>query len=617
MSAKPLTTKNTLILIWNVINFVRKLILNIIFFPILFIVVVAVIAASATDKEVQIEDGSALLLNLAGKIVEQKTELAPLDAVMNQGNDRDENGEILLAEILDTIDSAAQDSRIKALVIDAGDMQSGGLTKLEAIGRHIIEFKKSGKPVIAMGAFYDQYRYLLASYADTIYLDKQGQTLIEGLGNYPTYYKSALEKLKVNTHVFRVGTYKSAVEPYIRDDMSEAAKEANRKWMNDVWQVFTATVAQNRGLEPRDFQLQGADYITALKNSQGDAAQMALNLKWVDKLVTEEEFRQEMLALVGKAKKGHSFKHIDYYDYANLVAPTPSIVPTEGIGIVVAKGNILNGDQPAGTIGGRSTANLLKKARFDDKIKAVVLRVDSPGGSAFASEQIRQQVLALQAAGKPVVVSMSSLAASGGYWISASADYIYANPATITGSIGIFGMVTTFEDSLAALGIHSDGVATSDIAGVSVTRALPESFKAAIQMHIERGYHNFISMVAESRHMTLEQVDSIAQGRVWSGIEAKKLGLVDELGDLDAAIGKAAELAKLTSYDLRVIEKELSPEQKMLQAVLGSAAAYLPQTTIKMSTTEKLMQQLNKVAEDFAAFDDPKNVYLYCEACSI
>ncbi|KFZ38410.1 signal peptidase [Shewanella mangrovi] len=616
MSAKPLTTKNTLILIWNVINFVRKLILNIIFFPIFFIVLIAVIVALSTDKEVQVDDGSALLLNLAGKIVEQKTEIDPFEALMKQGNKRDENGEILLSEILDTIDSAAQDNRIKALVLDVGDMESGGLTKLEAIGRHINDFKKSGKPVLAMANGYTQYQYLLASFADTIYLNEQGMVTIDGLGNYRMYYKSALDKLKINAHVFRVGTFKSAVEPYIRDDMSDAAKEANRKWMNDVWQVYADTVAQNRGLSADDFRMNGADYLTALKAANGDAAAMALNLKWVDKLVTEEGFRKVMLELVGKASTGHSFKHIDYYDYAALIAPPPTILPTEGVGIIVAKGNILNGDQPAGTIGGQSTANLLKKARFDDKIKAVVLRVDSPGGSAFASEQIRQQVLALKAAGKPVVVSMSSLAASGGYWISASADYIYANPATLTGSIGIFGMITTFEDSLEALGIHTDGVATSDMAGISLVRPLPEDFKTAIQMHIERGYHNFISMVAESRHMTLEQVDEIAQGRVWSGIEAKKLGLVDELGDMDAAISKAAELASLTHYDVRVIEKNLSPEQKMLQAVLGSASAYLPQGLTKVSATDKLLQQVSQVAEEFASFDDPQNMYMYCGACS-
>ncbi|MCH1926457.1 signal peptide peptidase SppA [Shewanella sp. C32] len=616
MSAKPLTTKNTLILIWNVINFVRKLILNIIFFPILFIFLIAVIVGLASEKEVTVDDGSALVLNLAGTVVDQKTEIDPLETLMSQGNQRSAASEVLLSEVLDTIDSAAQDSRISALVIDLDDMASGGLTKILAIGRHIDEFKKSGKPVVAMADFYDQYRYLLASYADTVYLNEQGQVLIQGFGSYPMYYKEALDKLKIKAHVFRVGTYKSAVEPYLRNDMSDAAKEANRKWMGDIWQVYAEAAAHNRGLQPESFHMNADDYVAALQQADGDGAQMAVNLKWVDKLVTAEEFRQQMVQLVGEAKTGHSFKQIDYYNYAALIAPPPAIIPTEGVGIIVAKGNILNGEQPAGTIGGQSTSALLRKARFDNKIKAVVLRVDSPGGSAFASEQIRQEVLALKAAGKPVVVSMSSLAASGGYWISASADYIYANPGTITGSIGIFGMITTFEDSLAALGIHSDGVATSDVAGISLVRPLPEGFKTSMQMAIERGYQNFINMVAKSRHMTPEQVDSIAQGRVWSGVEAKKIGLVDDLGDIDQAITKAAQLASLDQYDVRVIEKELTPEQKMLKAVLSNAEAYLPDSVTKMSATDKLLRQFSHVAEDFAAFDDPQNRYLYCEECS-
>lgn len=615
MSAKPSKIKRFVVMIWNVINFIRKLILNIVFFPIFFILLIAIFAGFSGEEDVKLDSGTALVLNLNGVVVEQKTQTDPLETLMNKSSDRD-SGEILLSQVLDTIDSAAQDSRINALVLDLNSLSSGGLTKIMAIGRHINAFKKSGKPVVAMANFYDQYRYLLASYADTVYLNTQGQALIEGFGSYPMYYKDALDKLKIKTHVFRVGTYKSAVEPYLRNDMSDAAKEANRQWMGDIWQVFADTVAANRGLDATNFQMNGADYVQALKQADGDAAQMAINLKWVDKLVTAEQFRQIMLDMVGKAAKGHSFKKIDYYDYATLVAPAPTLTPTEGIGIVVAKGNILNGDQPAGTIGGQSTSALLRKARFDDKIKAVVLRVDSPGGSAFASEQIRQEVLALQAAGKPVVVSMSSLAASGGYWISASADYIFANPATITGSIGIFGMITTFEDSLAAIGIHSDGVATNDIAGVSLTRPLPESFKTAMQMAIEHGYHNFIAMVAESRHMTLEQVDSIAQGRVWSGVEAKKLGLVDELGDMDAAVSKAAKLAALDHYDVRVIEKELSPEQKMLNAVLSSASAYLPESVSHVSATDKLLKQVSKATEAFSAFDDPQNMYLYCEQCN-
>lgn len=616
MSAKPLTTKNTLILIWNVINFIRKLVLNLVFFPLFFLLLIAFVVALFSNDEVKVDDGSALVLNLAGRLVDQKQEIDPLDALMKQRQDRDANGELLLNDVLYTIDSAANDKRIKALVLDLADLAPGGITKLQTVGRHLEDFKKSGKPIIAIGNYYNQYQYLLATYADTIYLNPQGMVTVEGLSSYRQFYKSALDKLKVNTHVFRVGTYKSAVEPFIRDDMSDAAKEANSALLSDIWNIYTTTAAKNRGVKPADFGLDSAHYLQALNVADGQSAVMAVNMKWVDKLATDDEFRQAMIKLVGKASKGHSFKQVDYYDYATLVAPQPTIIPHDGIGIVVAKGNILNGNQPTGTIGGDSTSALLRKARFDDKIKAVVLRVDSPGGSAFASEQIRQEVLALKAAGKPVVVSMSSLAASGGYWISASADYIYANPATLTGSIGIFGMLTTFEDSLAALGVHTDGVATSDWASLSVTRPLSDGVKAVIQRHIERGYLDFISLVAKERHMTLEQVDKIAQGRVWSGVKAKELGLVDDLGDEDAAIAKAAELAGLSNYDTRVIEKELTPEQLFMQKLLSNVAARVPTGIAHSSAAQQLLGQLTSIAEEFAVFDDPNNVYLYCDSCS-
>ena len=616
MSAKPLTTKNTLILIWNVINFIRKLVLNLVFFPLFFLILIVFTVALFSSDEVKVDDGSALVLDLAGRLVDQKQDIDPLDAILKQRQGRDANGELLLSDVLYNIDSAANDKRISALVLDLGDMAPGGITKIQTIGRHIEAFKKSGKPVIAMGNYYNQYQYLLATYADTIYLNPQGMVTVEGLSSYRQFYKSALDKLKINTHVFRVGTYKSAVEPFIRDDMSDAAKEANTALLNDIWDIYTTTAAKNRGIQPSDFGLDSTRYLKVLNDADGQSGQMALDMKWVDKLATAEQFRQAMIKLVGKAAKGHSFKQIDYYDYASLNAPATPVLPQDGIGIVVAKGNILNGNQPAGTIGGDSTSALLRKARFDDKIKAVVLRVDSPGGSAFASEQIRQEVLALKAAGKPVVVSMSSLAASGGYWISASADYIYANPATLTGSIGIFGMLTTFEDSLAALGVHTDGVATTDWANLSVTRPLSDGVKAVIQRHIERGYHDFISLVAKERHMTLEQVDKIAQGRVWSGIRAKQLGLVDDLGDEDAAIAKAAELAGLSHYDTRVIEKELTPEQLFMQKLLSNVAAWVPPSIAHTSAAQQILTQLTAVAQEFASFDDPNNVYLYCDSCS-
>ncbi|ABM24769.1 MULTISPECIES: signal peptide peptidase SppA [Shewanella] len=613
MSANPSFFKRICLFIWNILNGTRKLILNLIFFGILAVIMISITAG----EDIQVEDNSALVLNLAGSIVDQKQQIDPIEAALKQGNKANADGEILLADVLYVIDNAAQDTRITTLVLDLADLKRAGISKLQSIGNAINRFKESGKQVVAIGNYYEQNQYFLASFADTIYLNPQGGISLDGLSMYNLYFKSALEKLKIKAHIFRVGTFKSAVEPYMRDDMSDAAKEANSALLADVWQSYTQTVANNRNIDASALVLDASTYLAELDKAQGDSATMAINMKWVDSLATAEDFRKTMLDTVGKAKSGDSFKQISFYDYLTLVAPKPSFIEQDSVGIIVASGTILNGKQPAGQIGGDSTAELLRKARFDKHIKALVLRVDSPGGSAFASEQIRQELLALKAAGKPVVVSMGSLAASGGYWISASADYIFATPTTLTGSIGIFGMITTFEDSLDSIGIHTDGVSTSEWAGLSVTRTLSSSVEAVIQRHIERGYLNFISLVAKERNMTLEQVDSIAQGRVWSGKKALELGLVDELGDIDEAIAKAAKLANLNLFDTRVIEQELTPEQLFIQQMFASVSSYLPASLSHSSVLEQMLQQWTGSLKTITSFNDPNHVYIYCDNCEL
>ncbi|WP_394205316.1 signal peptide peptidase SppA [Shewanella waksmanii] len=612
MSAKPSLFKRIVKLIWNLVNGTRKLLLNLFFFGFLLIFIFAL----TSEDTIEIESGSALVLDLSGVVVEQKRPVDPFEAAMKSGRSNGD-GEILLADILDVIDNAASDRRISALILDVGHLKWTGISKLQTIGDALVRFKKSGKPIIANGNWYGQNQYFLASFADTIYLNPQGSVEIEGLSRYRQYYKSALDKLKIKAHVFRVGTFKSAVEPYLRDDMSDAAKAANKALLDDIWLSYQQTVSHNRGIEASDLMLSGQRYLVELDKAKGNGADMAVNLGLVDKLASAEEFRLSMVELVGEQAKGDSYKHIGFADYQSLVASHPTLNLQDTVGIVVAKGNILNGNQPAGQIGGESTAQLLRDARFDDQVKAVVMRVDSPGGSAFASEQIRQEVIALKAAGKPVVVSMGSYAASGGYWISASADYILATPTTLTGSIGIFGMVTTFEDSLAHLGIHTDGVATSEWSSFSSTKGLNEELKAVIQRHIERGYYDFISLVANERGMSLDEVDAIAQGRVWSGVKAKQLGLVDELGDLDNAVAKAAELAELDKFDTKVIEQELSAQEQLIQAMFAQAVSYLPQSQLQNSVLQDVFMQLESAINEFSSFDDPNNLYLYCDTCNI
>lgn len=613
---KPLTTRNTLALIWNTINFIRKLILNIVFFPLLLISIIVIGIAIVSTEEIKVENGSALVLNLAGTIVDQKRHVDPIEAAFKQGNGADVEGEILLADVLYVINNATHDERISTIVLDLADLGHVGISKMQSIGTALGNFKAAGKSIVSRADWYNQGQYLLASYADTIYLNPQGSVSLDGFSSYRMFYKTALEKLKIKAHIFRVGTFKSAVEPYIRDDMSDAAKEASGELLNDIWQSYAEIVGENRQLTPEQLVLSPEVYINELDKAQGEAAQMALNMKWVDELASAEDFRVAMIEKVGKADDSNEFKQVNFYDYLSLVTPLPSFSINDTVGIIVAKGNILNGQQPAGQIGGESTAELIRKARFDNTVKALVLRVDSPGGSAFASEQIRQELLAFKATGKPVVVSMGSLAASGGYWISASADYIFATPTTLTGSIGIFGMITTFEDSLASLGVYTDGVATSEWAGLSVTRALSPQIQTVIQRHIERGYKEFISLVAKERNMSLEEVDRIAQGRVWSGKKALTLGLVDELGDVDNAVAKAAELAQLTQFDTRVIEKELTPEELFVQQMFASVAALLPESMTRTTVLEKMFGQLTMALQEFAAFDDPNAVYLYCDNCN-
>jgi protease-4 len=613
MSAKPSFLRKMFLLLWNTINGIRKLILNVIFFGLLAVITVVFLNS---EDEIVVEDQSVLVLNLSGSIVDQKRYVDPLEMAFSQGQANDPEGETLLADVLYTINNATEDARINSIVLDLANVKDAGISKMTAIGEALNKFKAANKSVIAMANGYDQNQYFLASFANKIYLNNQGMVSLDGLSRYRLYYKAALEKLKITTHVFRVGTFKSAVEPFIRDDMSDADKEASKVLLNDIWQSYSTIVASNRQISPDQLVLTTDEYLAQLNKAEGDSAQMAVNMKWVDELVSADAFRLAMIERVGSDKEGKNFKQISFNDYRSLTAPIPKFVENDSVAIIVAKGTILNGKQPAGQIGGESTSALLMNARFDDKVKAVVLRVDSPGGSAFASEQIRQEVLALKAAGKPVVVSMGSLAASGGYWISASADYIIATPTTLTGSIGIFGMFATFEQALDHFGVTSDGVATSDWAGLSPTRELNPQVAAVVQRHIERGYHEFISLVATERHMTLEQVDDIAQGRVWTGKRALTLGLVDELGDMDVALAKAADLAKMDKFDVKVIEQELSAEQQIMQQIMGATVAYVPDSVRQTSVVEKFVKQWAGALETLSMFDDPNHVYMYCENCN-
>jgi len=625
--------KRIFTVIWRLFTLTRSVVLNFIF--IVFFISFIVMLSSDANK-ITVPEKTALVLNLLGDLVEQKHEVSPMDAFLtNALGEEEDRPEVLLADLLDVIAQAKNDDRVELLVLQLQGLRSAGLAKLQDVGAALTDFKSSGKKIIALGDQYTQDQYYLASHADDIWINPQGFMLLDGYGRYKMFFKSALEKLAINQHIFRVGTFKSAVEPFIRDDMSPAAKEANQLWLNDLWLQYKQDVAKQRGVGIENFDESITDLVTKFTNADSSFADYALANNWVDQLKTRAQMRDELITLVGENKKGTSYSHIGYKDYLAVITSNKAMMKNTGkfssdkVAVIVAVGTILDGTQKPGTIGGDSTAKLLRKARTNDNVKAVVLRVDSPGGSAFASEIIRQEVELLKAAGKPVIASMGTYAASGGYWISAPADKIYASPSTITGSIGIFGMMMTFEDSLAKLGIHTDGVGTTDISGFGPTQPLTEGMAQLFQLTINKGYQNFITLVAKNRNMTLEQVDAIAQGRVWSGKKAKELGLVDELGNLTDAIVAAAQLANLDSYDTLLIEKEVSERDKLMQKFMGEAKAFILAKTDLLSESDlsspanvstkpmsNFISQLQSEITKLNQFNDPQGIYTLCLACS-
>jgi protease-4 len=602
----------------------RSVILNLLFICIVVLIAVSIFSG---DDKVDVPPTAALVLNLTGDLVEEKRWTDPIATAINESLGGQEDApEVLVSDVVSVIKNATSDNRIQALVLDLSMLGSGSLDKMQLIGAAIEEFKASGKKVLAFGGYYGQGQYYLASYADEISLSPMGAVILEGYGSYPMYYKNALEKLKINTHVFRVGTYKSAVEPFLRNDMSDEAKEANVAWLNELWSDYKQQVAARRGFAADNFDETYAALLEKLQAAEGDLSQYAVNAGLVDNIKTREAFRRDLIAIVGENDE-HTYNHVTFGDYADLVIPSQQFDNplTDKIAIVVARGVIVDGVAKAGSIGGDSTAALLRQARHDDKVKAVVLRIDSPGGSAYASEIIGQEIRLLREAGKPVIASMGSVAASGGYWIAAPANEIWAAPTTITGSIGIFGLLHTAEDALPALGLNVDGVGTTELAGLSaglpLFKGLDPKAKDLFQLLIERGYTEFLTMVGENRNMTNTEVDAVAQGRVWTGTKALELGLVDKLGNINDAIKAAADKAGLSQYDVKVVKQQLTPSEQMIKDLLGEAKAqgWLPQGSV--SAEQKLLGKLTKqLKQDFVLlnqFNDPNGVYSYCVSCSI
>ncbi|MCY7355012.1 MAG: signal peptide peptidase SppA [Lysobacter sp.] len=558
---------------WDAMNFTRRLFFNLLFF---FIVVLLLLAIGADDRARPLLDRTTLVLAPEGRLVEQYSSDPASRALARAFGDK-ESEEVQLRDLLRAIDAAAKDKRVERVLLRVDGLQPTGYASLREVASALARLRASGKQVVSFANALDQHQYLLAAQANEVYLDPMGGMVLEGLDRYRQYYREGLQdKLGVDVHLFKVGEYKSAAEPYVLDNASPEAKEADLFWMNDVWQRYLGDIARVRKVTPQQLAA-GIDTMPeGIAAAGGDLARYALQQKLIDGMKTQEEV-EDLLAQRGVADEDAEggFRHIDLESYLKHVdGAIAAADPRPQVAVVVAEGEITGGEQPPGTVGGESTAALLRAARDDDNVKALVLRVDSPGGEVFASEQIRREVAALKAAGKPVVVSMGDLAASGGYWIAMNADRIYADPSTITGSIGIFGLIPNFTRSLDKIGVHTDGVGTTRFAGAfDVTRPLDPGVGQVIQSVIDKGYRDFTGRVASARHQSVEQIDQIARGRVWSGAQAKERGLVDAFGGMEQAVADVAKRAKLgkpDAYRVRYMEKTATPFERFFTGFVES-----------------------------------------------
>lgn len=599
--------------LWSAVDGLRK-VLHLVVLLFLFSIIVAALSSSAPKLPAE----AALYIPLHGNLVEQ-LEGDPFDRaiaeLMNEAPPQ-----VLVQDVIDALKYAADDQRIKVVVLDLGGLTGGGLSKMHRLADAVSRFRESGKTVIAHADFFSQPAYYLASHADEVYMHPQGLLLLQGYGVYRNYYKDAIDKLKIDWNVFRVGTHKSFVEPYTRNDMSDADRSSMSRILGQIWNIYKEGVSSARNVPAESIDEMISGFLQKMEEENTTSAEVAVNMGFVDDLLTRQQLNDRIATFAGRDEDSSlGYRAAGLADYVAQMRLQDRMGAGPGnIAVVIASGEILDGRQPPGTIGGDSTAELLARARQDENIKAVLLRVDSPGGSAFASEVIRHEVLALRAAGKPVVASMSSVGASGGYWISMAADRIVATEATLTGSIGVFGMFPTFERSLEALGVHSDGVGTSSLAGaLRPDRSMTEEAQRIVQAIVNEDYDEFISKVADHRGLSKEAVDRVAQGQVWTARDALGYGLIDSIGDFDSAVSIAAELGGIAEgdYNLRYLEPELSAAEMLALQFLGGAKALgvdLTDLLPKPTAVQRMAVMLENTLRPLTRFNDPRGVYAHC-----
>ena len=593
--------------IWKIINLIREIFLNLVFLIIILLIFSGIALIKEANKQDVIPQFGTLIMDLEGVVVDNSLYSDEIYEIQNKiyGKRVNLSRENSLFNLVQKISQATSDPNIKSMVLKLDNFVGADMSSLQYIGKYLAEFKAANKPIYAIGSNFNQSQYYLASYANKIYLTPLGAVNVFGLSTNNLYYKTLLDNLKINTHVFRVGTYKSAIEPFIRDNMSEEARSNTSRWLNLMWNNYLADISIERKKAPTQLVPLPENMLSELKAANGNMAQYALANGLIDAIATNHEFELEI----------NIKNRVSIYDY-RLKENTKLANKEPKIAVVFVNGTITNGENSSNVAGSQDIVKQLRNIRKNlnrNNIQAVILRVNSPGGSVDASEAIRNELEALRRYQIPVVVSMGGMAASGGYWISTASDFIVASPNTITGSIGIFGIVPTFEKSLSHIGVYNDGVSTSPLANRGVTQNLSSEMNQFIQMNIDHGYHTFISLVAKARNMTTEQVDNIAQGQVWLGSEGSKNGLVDKLGDFDDAIEMAATLANISDYQIDWQKQE----GNWLNAFYSDMIAMMPKSTAEVLFEQiPEIKQIKQQVSFWDKFQDGQNRYIYCLNCA-
>ena len=558
-----MSTKGVFSRIGSSITKTRNFVLNTIF----VLIVVALFASLFSSTEsVSVPEEAALILDPNGILVEERTFSNPLDDLWNINYDVPE---VEIGELIRAIEIAEEDARIKMIILDLEGLGGISLAQGERIIQSLKKFKKTGKTVSSYANSYSQAHYYVASVSDELYLNPMGSLTLDGFGGRNLYFKDFLDRYGIRANVYRVGDYKEAVEPFLRNDMSDESKTVNLRMLNKLWANLSQEIEENRLLNAGSVDQYGIGFADELKKTKGDFARAAIENNLADELLTWDQVRVRFGDRVGLAEDD-KINSIDYQAYLASKGPEIDFNPTK-IAVINIQGPIFLGTEGFGSTSADTAIQLIREARKSENVAGIVIRVDSPGGSAFASEMIRLELELAQIDGIPVVASFASVAASGGYWLSATSDYIVAEPNSVTGSIGVFSVLFTAEKALDKLGIHSDGIATTPFSLTDPFKSPSKSLNEALQLSVEHGYTQFVELVAKGRRLEIEQVEPLSQGKVWLGVEAVENGLADELGSLPKALLKAAELAEVDDWSPLYMKKPVDPRDAFLAELLKTA----------------------------------------------